>query len=105
MFTKLVRDFDRLCDELRAYVDELSNLKFEVVEMEKAVEDFNNNYADDLEYLGFDELSCDGTGRVDCSEIRELDCLFEAFLRIAARPDSSYRVKCDDNSVVCYEER
>jgi hypothetical protein len=104
MFTKLVRDFDRLCDELRAYVDNLSNLKFEKVEMDKAVEDFNNNYEDDLIYLGFDVLYCDAEGKVDCSEIRELQSLFEAFLRLAARPDSSYIVKWDDDNLVYYEE-
>lgn len=103
MFTKLVRDFDRLCDDLRAYVDELSNLKFEVVEMAKAVEDFNYIYADDLEYLGFDELSCTGDGKVDCSEIRQLACLMEAFVKLADRKDSGYSTTCDDNGIAYYE--
>jgi len=104
MFTKLVRDFDKLCDELRAFCDELSHLKFEVVEMEKAVEEFNQDYADDLEYLGFDELSCDGFGKVDCSEILQLTCLWEAFLKIAKRPNSGYIVECDNDGVAFYKE-
>ncbi len=105
MFTKLVRDFDKLCDEIREYVDELSNLKFEVVEMEKAVEDFNYQYQDDLGYLGFEELSCTGDGRVDCSEIRQLDCLWEAFLKVASRPNSGYVVIIYDDGIACYEKR
>lgn len=102
---ELVRDFDRLCDELRDYVDGLSNLKFEVVEMEKAVEDFNYQYQDDLGYLGFEELSCTSDGRVDCSEIRQLDCLWEAFLKVASRPNSGYAVIIYDDGIACYEKR
>lgn len=101
-YTKLVQDFDKLCDEIRAFVDELSNLKFEVVEMEKSTEEFNNEYADDLELLGFDSLSCDGEGRVDVSEIMTLQCLYEAFIRIADRTASGYRLTLEDNYKVFY---
>ncbi len=103
-FTKLVQDFDKLCDVLRAYCDELSNLAFEVVEMEKSVERFNTIYEDDLYYLGFKNLHCDGNGCVDISEIQALDCLKEAFLRIADRRDSGYYIKFAnrDNTTVSY---
>ena len=101
-FTELVRDFDKLCDDLRAYVDELSQLKFEVVAMEKAVEDFNYRYQDDLGYLGFEELTSN-EGKVDCSEIRQLDCLWEAFVKIAKRPNSSYTLTWDDDAIAYYE--
>lgn len=103
MFTKLVRDFDRLCDDLRAYVDELSQLKFEVVEMEKAVEEFNDTYADDLAYLGFKELEMSETGEVDVSEIYQLQCLIEAFQRVANRTDSGYRLVYDGDLKVKLE--
>ena len=82
-YTKLVQDFDRLCDKLRDYCDELSNLKFELVEMQKAVEVFNNVYEHDLEYLEFQYLRCDEQGIVDMSEILHLQSLTEAFLRLA----------------------
>lgn len=104
-FVKLVRDFDKLCDELRDYVDGLSTLKFEVVEMEKAVEDFNYQYQDDLGYLGFEELSCTSDGRVDVSEIRQLDSLWEAFVKVASRPNSGYVVLCGDDGFAYYEDR
>lgn len=92
-FTKLIQSFDKLCDELRDYCDRLSNLKFEVIEMEKSVEEFNNEYADDLELLGFDCLSCDGDGKVDLSEIIAIKSLVEAFFRVADCSDSGYSLE------------
>lgn len=84
-YTKLVQDFDRLCDQLRDYCDELSNMKFEVMTMEIAVADFNSLYYDDLEVMEFDYLRCDDDGVVDLSEIIMLKSLAEAFLRLAQR--------------------
>jgi hypothetical protein len=103
MFTKLVRDFDRLCDDLRAYVDDLSKLKFEVVEMEKSVDEFNETYADDLEYLGFKTLEMTEAGEVDISEIYQLQCLAEAFQKIASRGDTGYRLAYDGGTKVKLE--
>jgi hypothetical protein len=103
-YTKLVQDFDKLCDELRDFCDRLSNLKFEVIEMEKSVERFNDGYIDDLELLGFDPLTCDGNGNVDVSEICTLTCLYEAFLRIADRSDSGYLLS-RDGDYIKYVER
>lgn len=101
-FTKLVQDFDKLCDELRDYCDELSNLKFEVIEMEKSVERFNTEYEDDLDLLGFKQLRCDGDGKVDISEICTIKSLAEAFFRVADRSDSGYQIKSDENGNVGY---
>lgn len=101
-FTKLVQDFDKLCDELRDYCDELSNLKFEVIEMEKSVERFNTEYEDDLDLLGFKQLHCDGDGKVDISEICTIRSLAEAFFRVADRSDSGYQIKSDENGNVGY---
>ena len=95
-FTKLVQDFDKLCDELRDYCDELSNLKFEVIEMEKSVERFNTEYEDDLDLLGFKQLHCNGDGKVDISEICTIRSLTEAFFRIADRSDYGYVLKTDE---------
>ena len=103
-YTKIVQAFDKFCDELRDFVDTLSNLKFEVVEMEKAVEEFNYTYQDDLGYLGFEELCCTEDGRVDCSEIRQLTSLWEAFVNIAKRPNSGYVVMYDEEGIAYYEE-
>lgn len=95
-FTKLVQDFDKLCDTLRNYCDDLSNLSFEVVTMERVVEEFNSTYDDDLYFLDFRPLHCLGDGKVDVSEIKNLQCLWEAFTRIANREDSGYVLIVDD---------
>ena len=89
-FTKLVQDFDKLCDELRDYCDHLSKLTFEVIEMQKAVEQFNDEYADDLEVLGFDYLTCNDKGEVDITDITMMKSLKEAFLRLADRTKLGY---------------
>ena len=95
---QLVRDFDLLCDELRAYVEQLGNGKFEIDQMENDVTLFNENYADDLEYLGFSPLEMDAEGRVDISEIRALTCLLEAFMNLCnSHKDQGYRYAQDGN--------
>ena len=53
---KLVQDFDRLCDQLRDYVNELSTQDFAARALERTVDLFNENYYDDLAYLGYSEL-------------------------------------------------
>lgn len=89
-YTKLVQDFDRLCDELRDYCDDLSRKSFEIVEMQRAVEDFNEVYGQDLEFLEFDYLRMDADGCVDIFEICQLECMKEAFYRIASRKEEGY---------------
>jgi hypothetical protein len=89
-YTKLVQDFDRLCDTLRAYCDMLSQQSFEIMEMQKAVEEFNEVYCNDLEYLEFQTLKCDAQGIVDLSEVISLTSLTETFLRVADRRKEGY---------------
>jgi hypothetical protein len=103
-YTKLVQDFDKLCDKLRDYCDELSTKKFEVEEMKKSVEDFNDRYYDDLSTLGFNKLVCDSEGKVDCSEIRQITCLLEAFTRLASRSDSCYALAWDGDNLYLSEK-
>ena len=99
-YTKLVQDFDKLCDELRDYVDELSNLSYERIEMEKSVERFNDEYCDDLELLGFQELICKEDGRVDVSEIYTIKSLYEAFCHLANRHGFGYDLRLDKDCCV-----
>jgi hypothetical protein len=92
-WTELVRDFDKLCDELREYVNDLSQTNFEKCEMDRIVEDFNDHYANDLEMLDFAELTCDEEGIVDLSEVMHMQCLTEAFMKIADRESVGYKLK------------
>lgn len=99
-YTKLVQSFDRLCDNLRAYCDELSRQSFEIMEMHKAVDQFNECYENDLDFLDFDYLRCDAQGIVDISQILSLQSLSEAFLRIAKRADEGYGFEyLEDNRI------
>ena len=104
-YTKLIQDFDKLCDELRTYCDKLSNSTFEVVTMEKSVSMFNEQYEDDLELLGFEKLVCDAEGKVNVSEIVTFGCLFEAFWRVADRSDLDYKIESDGNGFVYYAQQ
>lgn len=89
-YTKLVQSFDRLCDQLRDFCNELSKQSFEIVEMQRAIDEFNDCYASDLEYLEFQYLRCDEQGIVDLSELIKLQSLTEAFLRIASHKEEGY---------------
>lgn len=94
-YTKLVQDFDKLCDQLRDYCNELSKQTFEIIEMQKAVDQFNDEYADDLEYLGFDYLKMDDEGAVNVSEIFALKALADAFVRICLARCKDYSYDLD----------
>ena len=83
--TELIRDFDKLCDDIREYVDGLSHGKFELDMMDQIVETFNDIYSDDLDLLGFSPLSMDEDGNVDVSEIAKLQSLIEVFQLLANR--------------------
>jgi hypothetical protein len=67
--------------------------------MKNAVNTFNNMYAADLDYLGFDALCSDGFGTVDVSEIRQLDCLLKAFLSCITVPNN-YSINIDRYNIV-----
>lgn len=102
-FVRLVQDFDRLCDEIREFVNDLSKLSYETAEMQTIVETFNTAYALDLEYLGFKELEMDEAGEVDIAEIYTLQCLAEAFQKLANRKDVGYRLAYDNGTKVRLE--
>jgi hypothetical protein len=95
---KLVQDFDRLCDEIRDYVDDLSNRNFLIEAMKESVERFNEQYAEDLEYLEFEPLAVE-LDKVDISEISQVVSLYEAFIRVASKRDLGYRIERDADYV------
>lgn len=97
-FVKVVQDFDKLCDQIRDYVDDLSNRNFMIEAMRESVERFNEQYSEDLEYLGFDPLYVE-LDKVDCSEILQVVSLYEAFIRVASKRDLGYRIERDGDYV------
>ena len=103
-FVKLVQDFDKLCDELRDYVNDLSKASYEKEEMHNIVDTFNSIYENDLELLGFEELEVNEAGEVDITEIYTLQCLAEAFQRLANRKDAGYHLVYDGSGKVKLEQ-
>jgi hypothetical protein len=95
---KLVQDFDKLCDQLRDYVNELSVKDFAQEALEEVVDRFNEEYYDDLHLLGIRELEIKD-GKVFIGDICELDCLYEAFCRVANKKDVGYKLERDGNFV------
>ena len=85
---RVVREFDKLCDELRDLVNEYSKRSFDVDKLEAALEWFNNEYGDDL-------VALDVTGPVmegDKIRLNEtvyyhafMECLFKCFGEDAKR--------------------
>lgn len=82
---QIIREFDRLCDEIREYVDRCSTCDFKKDAMEECVELFNGDYYEDLQQLGYGELVVDGEGKVDVTELKKTRSLYEAFLRYLNR--------------------
>ena len=99
-YTKVVQSFDKLCDQLLEYCDGLSKQTFEYLEMQKAVEVFNEEYGNDLEYLNFDYLRCEDDGSVDLSEVATLNCLLGAFFRVADRSEYGYNLEWLEDSKI-----
>jgi hypothetical protein len=71
--------------------------------MYKIVEQFNDTYASDLELLGFDYLRVNDAGEVDIAEVYTLQCLAEAFQKLANRKDVGYRLAYDCGTKVWLE--
>ena len=95
--TKLVQDFDKLCDELRSYVNELSKVDYTKVSAESAVDVFNSNYDSDLEFCGFNYLSVNEEGKVYIGELKQMNSLLEIFTRFLSRNEHGYSIKRDDD--------
>lgn len=106
-YTKLVQDFDRLCDQLRDYVDELSVRDFTIDSMEDNIDRFNDEYYDDFETLNFSLLEVDSEGKVDVTEVKTLKALYEALLRSLDQKDLGYKLietEDDDKYYLQYKD-
>ena len=92
-YVELVRDFDKLCDEIRDYVNYLSKRDLKQDYLEEVVEQFNDNYHEDLRELGYRRLEV-VNGQVDILQIRNLKCLFRTFTGMF---NSDYKVVIKDD--------
>lgn len=82
-YVDLVQDFDKLCDELRDYVNDLSLTNMEdkaTEELERIVEVFNSSMKKDLEALGVKELKVKKfKDKVDTSSLKDHPALALSF--------------------------
>lgn len=82
--TKVVRDFDRLCDSLRDLVNEYSKMNYEDQVLAANIEHFNIIYESDLDLIGASPLEV-LSGEVDVSSILKLTSLTEALVHLFGR--------------------
>lgn len=93
--TRLIREFDKLCDDLRDIVDAYSNLDVTHAIMENIVDEFNEYYEDDLNMLNFKPLKI-VDGKINLNEIIRMRSLFEAFSSMFENYDN-LTLKSDGN--------
>lgn len=97
-YTKLVQSFDKLCDTIRDYVNELSKRNFALDSADLIVEDFNDYYYDDLKELEIPEVSynqVDDEVRIDTKEIKKHRALYEALVRTVRSKVEDYEIEKD----------
>ena len=104
---KIVQSFDKLCDEIRSYVNELSLKSFEKEKIEEAVDIFNFRYKDDLEFCKFQQLTVNEKGEVDTTEISKVRALLETFIRVVDTliADTSYTIKLNMDNLLSIVEK
>ena len=96
-YVKLVQDFDKLCDEIREYVNVLSTTNYEVDELNKLVDNFNCYYEADLDYLGINKLEVNESGKVYIGEINKLQCMNNAFIELSDRSEYGLKLVIENN--------
>ena len=101
-YTKLVQDFDKLCDEIRNYVNELSLRSFTDDKIEVLLDDFAYEYGTDMDSLGINypdvEKSTDKEISVEIdSKMRTLKSLMDCFFNILK---TEYWTIIDDGSTI-----
>ena len=79
--TTVVRDFDKLCDELRDLVNQYSKMSFDIIKMTDAIDRFNLTYGDDLDSLGFEgPTMTEGSDFVELNACAKYLMFLECFL-------------------------
>ena len=76
-YTKVVQDFDKLCDDLCNYVNELSKIDYIQEIMNDVVDDFNFNNEEDLQELNINELEINKDNKINITEISKINFLYK----------------------------
>lgn len=96
----LVRDFDKLCDEMRDMVNEYSKMDYKEQVLAYNINEFNEHYEEDLNKLKISPLVIID-GEVDVTEASYCLCLYEALLKIFQT--SNITVQVENNRLSIWE--
>ena len=102
--TRLVQDFDRICDQINDRSKVHGAKMSSTTIMKSIVENFNDEYSNDLHYLGFKKLWYANDGSVDIAEIYRLRSLAEAFLRKVDKTAPEFHLRYLDAVHVILED-
>ncbi len=94
-YVELVRDFDKLCDELREVVNGYSKIDLQEFLLESIVDEFNYDYEDDLKTLEIDPLVIkkeNGELTVDLTSLEVLKALRLAFMTELRNTQLNYSI-------------
>ena len=101
-YVELVQDFDKLCDEIRDYVNVLSKRDFAKDTIGRILDDFNYEYEDDLNNLGIEPLEAENNC-IDYSGLSKLKCLVQAFMDTVHSYENGLEITWLDNNIVKIE--
>lgn len=105
-YVELVRDFDKLCDDIRDYVNELSTIDFVKEYLEGVVEEFNESYYPDLHKWEANPLEVSEDNKIDIRGINESPALMKVlYLLFSDAGDYGYTVINEQNAYLKIEER
>ena len=111
-YVELVQSFDKLCDEIREYVNELSLTDKEKLaedELQGIVDNFNYAYEQDLMNMQIEELevSKDDKGYyIDTNQLTKSNSLSDCFDRLLDKFDNAislFNAKYDENNILRLE--
>lgn len=111
-YVELVQSFDKLCDEIREYVNELSLTDKEKLaedELQGIVDNFNYAYEQDLMNMKIEELevSKDEKGYyIDTNQLTKSNSLSDCFDRLIDKFDNAislFNVKYDEDNILRLE--
>lgn len=102
--TELVRDFDKLCDDIRNYVNELSKVDVVNEVLTEVVENFNEEYEEDMNLLEIDPLKV-VDNKIDIRDLsisKIMSDMFFMMLRSAIN-DLGFKIVLEDTCLTIKE--
>ena len=97
-YVELVRDFDKLCDDIRNYVNELSTIDFVKEYLGNAVEEFNETYYPDLHKWEANPLEVSEDNRIYINEIKESPAMMRCLRDLLSDlRDYGYSLVCEED--------